>query len=98
MLLVGVLGDSIHRVTEYRGFELEVALVSTSEDMFDTWCTLDTHSTRPPSVMPVVDWDRAVNDGWTDLHPPQFQGVGPRAEILAWFRRIEGSNGRAGVR
>lgn len=47
MLPVGHWEIHRSRVTEYRGFELEVGLASTSEDMFDAWCTLDTHSTRP---------------------------------------------------
>lgn len=39
----------MHRVTEYRGFEIEVGLVSTSEDMFDTWFCIS-GPFRPPSV------------------------------------------------
>ncbi|WER50972.1 hypothetical protein CupriaWKF_33315 [Cupriavidus sp. WKF15] len=37
------------RVTEYRGFEIHIDLVSTSEDMFDVWFQIE-GPMRPPGV------------------------------------------------
>ncbi|MGT2428973.1 hypothetical protein ACU4GI_34780 [Cupriavidus basilensis] len=39
----------MERITKYRGFEIHVDLVNTSEDMFDAWFSIS-GPFRPPGV------------------------------------------------
>ncbi|KJK21122.1 hypothetical protein UB46_28965 [Burkholderiaceae bacterium 16] len=39
----------MNRITEYRGFEIHVSLVTTSEDMFDVWFQIE-GPVKPPGV------------------------------------------------
>lgn len=47
--MVNDLGSTMDWLTEYRGFEIRVALVNTSEDMFDAWFQIE-GPMRPPGV------------------------------------------------
>ncbi|MGY2492444.1 hypothetical protein [Cupriavidus sp. CP313] len=39
--MVDDLGSTMDWLTEYRGFEIRVGLVNTSEDMFDAWFQIE---------------------------------------------------------
>ncbi|MCY1219448.1 hypothetical protein D9M69_387560 [compost metagenome] len=47
--MVNDLDSAMDWLTEYRGFEIRVGLVNTSEDMFDAWFQIE-GPMRPPGV------------------------------------------------
>jgi hypothetical protein len=71
---------AMERITKYRGFEIHVDLVSTSEDMFDAWFSIS-GPLRPPGVAAIGERIKLHGGPFSRRWAPLIAELAGRAAI-----------------